>query len=53
MAAEEDFEVYLGGQEESSGAAAKALSSGSGWFVDTGSIGRTGWHRLHGYARPG
>jgi len=32
MAAEEDFEVYLGGQEESSGAAAKSSSTGSGWF---------------------
>ena len=32
MAAEEDFEVYLGGQEESSGAATRPSSSGSGWF---------------------
>jgi acetyl-CoA carboxylase carboxyl transferase subunit beta len=32
MAAEEDFEVYLGGQEESSGAATRSSSSGSGWF---------------------
>lgn len=33
MAAEEDFEVYLGGQEESAGMAAKASGSGSsGWF---------------------
>jgi acetyl-CoA carboxylase carboxyl transferase subunit beta len=32
MAAEEDFEVYLGGQEESTGATARASSSGSGWF---------------------
>lgn len=33
MATEEDFEVYLGGQEESTGAASRASSSGSsGWF---------------------
>ena len=32
MAAEEDFEVYLGGQEESSGAATRSSGSGSGWF---------------------
>jgi acetyl-CoA carboxylase carboxyl transferase subunit beta len=32
MAAEEDFEVYLGGQEESSGVTARSSSTGSGWF---------------------